>query len=78
MVQFEYYCANYAIVRLPSYTTGNKIEYVRHYQAEIGGECSRLCGECVCITKYPRTYYNFGCEKPQKCACVICCKQPLL
>jgi len=53
---FEYYCANNAMVLLPSYTSGNKIVYVRHYQAEIGGECSRLCGQCVGITKNTRTY----------------------
>jgi len=68
---FEYYCANYPIVQQPSYTSGNKIVYVRQYQAEIGGEHSRLCGQCVCITKNPRTYYNFGCKKPQTCACVL-------
>ena len=48
---FEYYCADYAIVLLPSHTSGNKIVYVRGYQAEIGGESSRLCKQCVCITK---------------------------
>jgi len=37
---FEYYCANYAMVVLPSHTSCNKIVYVRQYQAEIGGESS--------------------------------------
>ena len=74
----EYYCANYAIVMLPSHTLCDKIVYVRQYQAEIGGETSRLCRQCVCITENPRTYYNFGCKKPQTCACVLSCKQPLL
>jgi len=46
---FEYYCANYAIVVLPSQTSGDKIVYIRHYQAEIGGETTRRCGRCVFI-----------------------------
>ena len=75
---FEYYFANYAIVLLPSHTPGDKIVYVRRYQAEIFGESSRLCGQCVCITKNPRTYCNVGCKKHQNCASVLCCKQPLL
>ena len=73
---FEYYCNNYAIVVLPSQTSGDKIVYVRQYQAEIGGETSRHCGRCLCIMDNPRTYYNFGCKKTQKCECVLCCKQP--
>jgi len=52
---FEYYCASYAMVLLPSYTSGNKILYVRQYQAEIGAESSRFCGQCVCFTKNLRT-----------------------
>jgi len=44
---FEYYCANYAMIVLPSHTSDNKIVYAHHYRAEIGGETSRLCGQCV-------------------------------
>jgi len=62
---FEYYCPNYAIVMLPSQTSGDKIVYVLQYQAEIGGETSRHCGLCVCIMDNPRTYYNFGCKTPK-------------
>jgi len=53
---FEYYCANYAIIVQPTRASSNKIVYVRHYQAEIGGETSRLSGQYVCITKNPRAY----------------------
>jgi len=74
---FEYYFANYAIVLLPSPTSGDKIVYVRGYQAKIGGESSRLCGQCVCITMNPRTYFNVSCKKkPQNCTYILCCKQP--
>jgi len=57
---FVYYCVNYAMIVLPTRASSNKIVYVRHYQAEIGGETSGLCGQCVFITKDPRTYYDFG------------------
>jgi len=71
---FDYYCANYAVIVLPSHTSGDKFAYVRSYQAEIGGETSRLSGECVCITKNHRAYYNFGCIALQMCTCALCCK----
>jgi len=61
---------------LPSHTSGDKGVYVRQYQAEIGGEASRLCGQCVCSKENIPTYYNFGCKKPEICACVLCCKLP--
>ena len=48
---FDYYCANYAVILLPSQTSGDMIVYVRSYQAEIGGETSRLCGRYVCINR---------------------------
>jgi hypothetical protein len=73
---FDYCCANYAVIVPPSHTSGDKFVYVRSYQAEIGGETSRLCGQCICITKNPRTYYNFGCIAPQTCTCALCCKTP--
>jgi len=44
-----FYCTNYAIVVLPSQTSGDKIVYVRHFLAEIGGETIRRCGRCVCM-----------------------------
>jgi len=73
---FEYYCANYAVIVPPSQTSGNKIVYVRSYQAEIGGETSRLCGRCVCINRNHRANYNFGCIEPHWCGCALCCKTP--
>jgi hypothetical protein len=73
---FDYYCANYAVIVLLPHTSGDKIVYVRSYQAEIGGETSRHCGQCVCITKNPRAYFNFGCIAPQTCTCALCCKSP--
>ena len=33
---FYYFCANYAVCVLPSYTSNSKIVYVRHYKSEIG------------------------------------------
>jgi len=68
---FEYCCANYAIVLLPSHTSGNKIVYARRYQPEIGGESTRLCGQCVCIIKNPRTYY-VGCKKLKIVRAYLC------
>ena len=73
---YDYYCANYAVIVLPSQTSGDKIVYVRSYQAEIGGETYRLCGQCVCINRNPRVYYNFGCIALQTCTCALYCKTP--
>ena len=78
MVYFEYYCANYAMIVLAIHTSSDKIVYVRHFRAEMGGGITRLCGQCVCITKNPRTYYDFGSKKTPKVYCVVCFKQPLL
>jgi len=74
---FEYYCCNYAIVVLPSQNFGDKIVYVRHYQAEIGGETTRRCGRCLCMINTTHPDYNFGFRRPEKCASLLCCKQPL-
>ena len=74
---FYYYCGNYAVCVLPLQNSNNKIVYVRHYRAEIGGEESRLCGSCVCTNKNPRMYYSFGCKRPGNCTCALCRKQPL-
>jgi len=73
---FDFYCTNYAIVVLPSQNLGNKIVYVRHFLAEIGGENNRRCGHCVCMDDDSRPYYDLGCIKPEKCTCVLCCIQP--
>ena len=55
---FAYYCSNYAIVVVPSRNSGDKILYVRHYKAEIGGEDSRTCRQCIWDTEDPRLLYN--------------------
>ena len=73
---FEYYCAIYAIVVLPSQNLGDKVLYVRHYLAEIGGETTRRCGHCVCMIDNHRQEYDFSCRKPENCTCVLCFKQP--
>jgi len=75
---FEYYCANYAMIVLQTRASNNKIVYVRHYQAEIDGDTSRLCGQCVCITKKNRAYYDFGCKKSQHCTAQFLVNSPLL
>ena len=67
-------CANYAVIVLPSQTSGDKIVYVRSYQAEMGGGNSRFCGRCVCINRNPPAYYNFGCIEPHSCGCALCRK----
>ena len=73
---FDFYCTNYAIVVLPSQTPGDKIVYVRHFLAEIGGETTRHCGRCLCMINDSLPYYDFGCRQPEKCTCVLCCMQP--
>jgi len=73
---FDYYCANYAIVVLPSTTFGDKIVYVRHIEAEVGGATTRQCGQCVCTPNGSPLQYDVGCTKPEKCRCVLCCQQP--
>ena len=61
---FAYYCSNYAIAVVPSRTSGNKILYVRHYKAEIGGEDSRTCRQCIWDMEDPCMLYNVGCQRP--------------
>jgi len=73
---FELYCTNYAIVVLPSLISGDKIVYVRHYRAAIGGVTTRRWGRCVCLLDDTSPYYDFGCRYPEKCPCVICCMHP--
>jgi len=46
---FHFFCTNYAIVVLPSQTSGDKIVCVRHFLAAIGGGTTRRCGRCVCM-----------------------------
>ena len=73
---FEYYWDNYAIVGLPSQNLGDKIVYVRHYQAKIGGDTTLPRGRCVCMIDNSRREYNVCCRIPEKYTCVLCCKQP--
>jgi len=73
---FDYYCSNYAIVVLPSQILGDKIVYVRHFLAAIGGGTTRRCGSCVCMLDDSPPYYDVGCRKPENCTCVLCCMLP--
>jgi hypothetical protein len=73
---FAYYCTNCAMVVLPSQTSGDKIIYTRHYKAEIGTN-HRPCKKCVCKIMDLHMFYNFGCQKPNRCTCILCCKNPL-
>ena len=73
---FEYYCSNYAILVLPTQTSGDKFVFVRQYQTEIGGETTRHCGRCVCMIADRRPDYDFCCKKLQVCTWVLCCRQP--
>jgi len=77
LTMFEYFCANYAIVVLPSQTLGDKILYIRNYLADTGGETTSRCGRCVSMIDTSRPEYDLGCRKQEKCASVLCCKQPL-
>ena len=74
---FTYYFTNYAIAVLPSQNFDDKIVYVCHYKAEIRGEDSRTCERCFWDFENPRMFYNFECQKPYRCTCTLCCKQPL-
>jgi len=73
---FDFYCTNYAILVLPSQTLGDKIVYVRHFLAAIGGETTRRCGRCVCMIDDSLPFYDFGRRKTEKFPCVLCCMQP--
>jgi len=73
---FAYNCSNYAIIVVSSRTSGNKILYVRHYKAEIGGEDSRTYRQCIWVMEDPRMLYNFGCQRPNPCTCILCSKEP--
>ena len=75
---FDFYCTNYAIVVLPSQTSGDKIVYVRHFLAGIGSETTRRCGRCVCMIDNSLPLYDFGCRQQEKFSCVLCCMQTLL
>ena len=74
---FAYYCTNYAIVVLPLRTSGEKIVDVCHYKAKIGGEDSRTCRRFFWDYEDPRMFCNIQCQKPNRCTCTLCCKQPL-
>jgi len=71
----EFFCTNYKIVVLPSQTSGDKIVYVRPYWTAIWGLTSRRCGRCVCLLDDSLPHYYFGCRYPEKCPCVLCCRQ---
>ena len=73
-ITIDYYCTNYAIV-LPSTTFDDKIVYVRHIRAEVGGGTTRRCGRCVCMLNNAPLHYDVGCKKPEKFRCVLCCMQ---
>ena len=75
LTTFDFYCTYYAIVVLPSQTLDDKIVYVRHFMAEIGGETTRRCGRCLCMINDSLPYYDFGRRQPERCTCVLCCKQ---
>ena len=64
------------MVVLLSHTIGNKTVYTPLYKAEIGAENSRFCGNCACIIKDACMYYAFYYKTPERCTCVVCCKQP--
>ena len=74
---FAYYCTNYAMVVLPSQTFGNKLIYIRHYKAEVQGDESRCCSDCLLYIPEPRYTYDIECRKPEKCTCTLCLKQPI-
>ena len=71
----DYFCTNFAIVVLASRTSDDKLVYVRHYKAEIGGLTTRRCNNCVCLLYDTLPFYDFGCMFPQKCPCILCCIQ---
>jgi len=75
---FDFYCTNYAIVVLPSQTSGDKIVNVRHFLAEIGGETTQRCGRCVCMIDDSRPYYDLGCRTPEKCTCTALHAAPFI
>ena len=74
---FAYYCTNFAMVVLPSQTSGNKLIYMRHYKAEIEGDESRVCSECLWRIPDIRLKYDTECRRPDQCTCTLCLKQPL-
>jgi hypothetical protein len=56
---------------------GDKLIYVCHYKAKIVGDESQVCSKCLWHNPDVRLFYEFGCEKPDRCTCTICRKQPL-
>ena len=48
-----------AIVVVPSPTAGDKLLYVRHYNAEIGRDESRACRAFIWDCGDPLHYYDF-------------------
>ena len=71
----EFFCTNFAIVVLPSRTSGDILVYVRHYKAEKGGLTNLRCNNCVCLLDNTLPFYDFVCIFPQKCPCIQCSMQ---
>ena len=58
-----FYATNYAMVIIPSHASGDKLLYIYHYRAEIEGDESRVCKDCLWEAD-PRKSYDFGCKRP--------------
>ena len=72
---FAFYVTNYGMIIVPSHAAGDKLLYIRHYRAKIEGDESWACKRCLWSAD-PRSYYYFGCRKPEECTCTVCRKQP--
>ena len=59
---FAYHITNYAMLVLPSRTSGDKILYTRSYKDQIGGDNSRTCKMRICNIRELRTLYIFACK----------------
>jgi hypothetical protein len=71
-----YFLTNHATVILPSRTTRDRIIYVRHHMAEMGGGASRACAGCAASSD-PRCFYNVGCIVVHSpCSCTACHRTP--
>jgi hypothetical protein len=73
---FSFYCINYAMVMLPSQTSGARILYTP-FQGRNGVDDSRACKRCFWNIETPRWRYDFSCQKPDRCTCTVCCEQLL-
>jgi hypothetical protein len=66
------------MVVVPSPAAGGKLLYVRHDDAEIGGDESWACRAFLWYCGVRLLYCDFGCRKPDQCTCTVCRWQPLL